>query len=281
MARIDNLGQGEFRELLRRISSLENATPLSNTSVERGRLRMYSGSELLIEDGNLKVTGTATVNGQLVGTGTFTWTGPTNLNGPTNINNTLTVGSGSIKAGPITIDKSGPYAGRIASSTSLLLDVSGNTVITSPVTMEGKLSAINGIDVATNLKVTGNINVTGNQTVLGSKSFRMDHPTKPGHWIQHGSTESPVSGTEYWGTGSFDAVGKSIVELPAYFEALNKPENRTVQLTAVGRPYMVGADPIVNGKFTAYGKAGRDFTWTVKAERFGGDFEIEPIKESE
>jgi hypothetical protein len=106
----------------------------------------------------------------------------------------------------------------------------------------------------------------------------MDHPVKPGHWIQHGSTESPTSGTEYWGKDTFDSSGECVVALPDYFEALNKPENRIVHMTPIGRPFPFGAEEIEDGKFIAYGEPGRRFTWSVKAERFGGDFEVEPKK---
>lgn len=48
----------EIRELLR-------ARPLQATSVKAGRTRFYGGSELLIEDSNLNVTGTASIVGWL------------------------------------------------------------------------------------------------------------------------------------------------------------------------------------------------------------------------
>ena len=48
----------ELRQLLR-------ANPLRSASVEKGRTRFYGGSELLIQDSNLTVTGTASVFGVL------------------------------------------------------------------------------------------------------------------------------------------------------------------------------------------------------------------------
>lgn len=68
-------------KLLARIERLERllrANPLRNTSVERGRVRMYGSSELLI-DGLLSVVG------QLVGSGEMTWTGSIDQSGPTNL----------------------------------------------------------------------------------------------------------------------------------------------------------------------------------------------------
>src|SRR5690554_6893297 len=106
MSRVDDVNslRAEVAELKRMYRDLANATPLSSTSVGRGRLRMYDNSELLIEDGNLTITGTATVDGQLVGSGTFTWTGTTNLNGPTNVRGNMAVTSGgTIKVGNMTL----------------------------------------------------------------------------------------------------------------------------------------------------------------------------------
>lgn len=53
----------ELRQLLR-------ANPLRSASVEKGRTRYYGGSQLLIEDSNLSVTGTAEVFGILRVVGT-------------------------------------------------------------------------------------------------------------------------------------------------------------------------------------------------------------------
>ena len=283
MARIDNLDGGELARLKARMTASENASPLANSSVERGRLRLYDGSLLLIENGNLTVSGTATITGILNGSGTVTWTGPSNWNGPTNIggsctitgtlqvdstttlngnvtlNSNLTLGTGKIVAGVVTIDKLGTASGRIWSSGQMVID--GTSIYLSSSTT-----------------VAGPLGVTGDLNVTGAKNFRMDHPTKPGHWILHGSTESPISGTEYTGTGTFNANGECAVSLPDYFESLNKLRNRTVQITAIGQPFMVGTDRVSGGEFIAYGQAGRDFDWCVRAERFGGDFEVEQIK---
>lgn len=47
------------------LRTLLTANPLRSASVEEGRTRYYGGSELLIEDSNLSVVGTATVTGWL------------------------------------------------------------------------------------------------------------------------------------------------------------------------------------------------------------------------
>ena len=98
-------------------------------------------------------------------------------------------------------------------------------------------------------------------------------------YLMHASTESPISGTEYTGTGTFATNGQCFVQLPDYFEALNKLTNRTVQITPIGTPFQVGSEEITAGSFTVYGTAGRKFFWLAKAERFNADFLVESMRE--
>lgn len=120
---------------------------------------------------------------------------------------------------------------------------------------------------------TGAVTVRGSFYVSGSKNFRMPHPDKPGMDLLHGVTESPVSGIEYWGDATIDADGTALVVLPDYFESLAKSRNRAVY--AAGNGAAVQWGPIIDGAFTVTGEPGVTFSWLVKAERFGGDFDIE------
>lgn len=283
-------GHGAVADL-KRVQRNQAVASIQNSSVGRAGLRVYDGGVLLIEDGGLSVTGTATVTGTLTGSGSLTWTGPSLFEGTVNVtgnsafggtlsilgattigglvtlNNDLSLGTGRILAGPVIIDRLGPAGGRIRSTGQLILGdgtgvvyVDGSTTITGPLGVEG-FTNLQGLDVS------------------GPKNFKMEHPSKPGFWLRHGATESPVSGTEYAGKSRIGADGSVIVDLPDYFEALNKPDGRTVQVTPVGAPFAVGASEVENGKFTAFGAAGRDVFWLVKAERVGGDFLLEePIE---
>ncbi len=123
----------------------------------------------------------------------------------------------------------------------------------------------------------GAIQITGGLQVSGPKSFVMSHPTEPGWLLRHASTESPVNGVEYWGTAALDSSGTATVTLPAYFEALTKPDNRVVLLTAQGAPTSLAYDPITAGAFTVRGVSGTPFSWLVKAERASqpGDWPID------
>ncbi len=133
----------------------------------------------------------------------------------------------------------------------------------------------------------GPVLIAGGLTVSGTKNFVMDHPTKPGYILKHASTESPHNGVEYWGTITLDNNGEAVVALPDYFEALTYPDNRNVQVTAVGRATVpVSADRINAGSFTVYGAAGQEVDWLVKAVRQSTnpaepiDFEVVSVKDT-
>lgn len=289
----------EIREIVRRIRVLESASPLGWSSISEGALEIRS-AEGLIVIGTSRIDGTQYVDGRLEGSGVFDWTGPLFLRGNTGItgilqvtgattlagtlvvsgsttlNSTLTLGSGRIDAGAVTITPSGGGAVEVG-NLRIDGDLGGSITSSGTVYIQGTGTTsvrVTGMLSASDLLVLGKI-TAGELDVVGPKNFRMEHPTKAGHWLRHGSTESPVSGTEYTGRVTLDAAGEGVVELPDYFEALNKPQGRTVQLTPVGRPFPVGADEVEDGKVTVYGDPGRDVFWLVKAERYGGDFLLE------
>lgn len=302
---VNHLGVGgleqQVQQLWHAVRAVSKAT-LQNGAIGRAGLRIYDGGILTIENGGLSVTGTASVAGTLTGSGTFDWTGPILLKGAVNVtgnsvftgtvnvtgnsafggtlailgattigglvtlNNDLSLGTGRIIAGPVIIDRLGPAGGRIRSTGQLILgDGSGSVYIDGSTTIEGPL----GVSGMTNL--TGGLDVSG-----GPKSFKMDHPTRPGWWLRHGSTESPVSGIEYWGEGIIDASGTSAVELPEYFNSLAKPDGRVALVT--GRGFAADWTDIEENAFTVSGHPGGRFSWLVKAERHTADFLVEEEK---
>ncbi|WP_136054360.1 hypothetical protein [Microbacterium sp. K24] len=268
-----------YAQLVRLIRAEATAT-IQHAGIGSAGVRVHSGGFITIENGGLDVEGTATIVGLLTGSGTIDWWGPsifrgtlnvtgnmatsgtlvvlgaTTLNGDVALNNDLTLGTGRILAGPVRIDRAGSYGGRVYSSSILVLEAGNAVLINNDTDIRGILLT-DGLDVD------------------GPKNFRIAHPTKPGFWLRHGSTESPVSGTEYKGRLKLDAAGEGIVELPPYFEALNKPDGRTVQLTAIGRPFPVGADDVADGQVKVYGDPNREVFWHVMAERIGADFLLE------
>jgi hypothetical protein len=116
MGQIDNLNQGQLPDILRRLRTLETASPLNNAAIGRGGLLVYGGGGITIEnEGGLKVTGTAEIIGKLIATGIIDFRGEVNISGPLVVEDggSVTIGSiefqpdGSAKFGTLTIDPTG------------------------------------------------------------------------------------------------------------------------------------------------------------------------------
>jgi hypothetical protein len=93
---------------------------------------------------------------------------------------------------------------------------------------------------------TGNVHVTGNLTKGGTNSFRIDHPLDPeNRYLCHASVESPEVLNVYSGNIVTDSEGNGVVQLPDYFEALNK--DFRYQLTVIGEPTLAAVSEEVQG----------------------------------
>jgi len=85
----------------------------------------------------------------------------------------------------------------------------------------------------------GPVGVTGNLLVNGTLSkaagtFKIDHPQDPANkYLIHSFVESPDMMNVYNGNITTDANGLAVVELPAYFETLNRDVR--YQLTPIGQ----------------------------------------------
>jgi hypothetical protein len=79
---------------------------------------------------------------------------------------------------------------------------------------------------------SGNVNVTGTLS-KGGGSFKIDHPLDPANkYLYHSFVESPDMKNIYDGNITTDAAGYAVVNLPDWFEALNK--DFRYQLTVIG-----------------------------------------------
>lgn len=84
------------------------------------------------------------------------------------------------------------------------------------------------------VRVNGDLLVNG-ALYKGSGSFRIDHPLDPANkYLSHSFVESPDMMNVYNGNVVTDAMGKAVVELPKYFNALNRDPR--YQLTVIGSP---------------------------------------------
>lgn len=100
-----------------------------------------------------------------------------------------------------------------------------------------------------------------------TKTFEIDHPAKPNMTLMHGCLEGPEYGVIYRGKATLEN-GEAVIELPDYFEALTKEENRTVQLTCIGdRAELYVDGDVKDGKFIVRGDKDVSFYWQVQADR--------------
>ncbi len=109
----------------------------------------------------------------------------------------------------------------------------------------------------------------GNLGATGTKSFRIDHPLNPQNaYLLHYSAEAPEPQNFYNGVAVLDASGEAWVELPDYFEVINR--DYRYQLTALdaAMPELHIARRIQGNSFLiGGGKPNMEVSWEVKAIR--------------
>ena len=113
----------------------------------------------------------------------------------------------------------------------------------------------------------GPVRVTGYLTKLGG-GFQIDHPLDPENkYLNHSFVESPEMKNIYDGVVVLDASGERWVELPEWFEALNK--DYRYQLTCIGGFAQVYiAREISDNRFKiAGGNPGMKVSWQVTGIR--------------
>jgi len=114
----------------------------------------------------------------------------------------------------------------------------------------------------------GNVSVTGNLS-KGGGSFKIDHPQDPANqYLYHSFVESPDMMNIYNGVVVLDEGGTAWVELPTWFETLNR--DLRYQLTPVGAPApnLYIAAKVQNNRFQiAGGPAGLEVSWQVTGIR--------------
>jgi hypothetical protein len=76
-----------------------------------------------------------------------------------------------------------------------------------------------------------------------TKSFLINHPTKPGKKLRHGSLEGPEHGVYVRGK-----VNGTVIELPEYWTNLVDPDSITVQLTAISKGQKLYVEDVRDNK---------------------------------
>ena len=107
-----------------------------------------------------------------------------------------------------------------------------------------------------------------------TKSFVIDHPTKPGMKLRYGSLESPYHGVRLTGE-SVLVNGTCTVKLPSYINGLCKQQGSQVQLTNIkhGKVLWVEDLNVENNEFTVkcdigfFDKKEYKFYWSFTAIR--------------
>jgi hypothetical protein len=127
----------------------------------------------------------------------------------------------------------------------------------------------------------GDVTVTGTLS-KGSGTFKIDHPINPEQqYLSHSFVESPDMMNVYNGNIVLDENGEAWIQLPDWFEALNK--DFRYQLTCIGgyAPVYI-AEKISSNRFKiAGGTAGLEISWQVTGVRHDPYAEKHPIKVEE
>ena len=99
------------------------------------------------------------------------------------------------------------------------------------------------------LDTAGNLGINGNLSKAGG-SFKIDDPLDPGNkYLYHSFVESPDMMNIYNGNLTTDSHGDAVVNLPDWFEPLNR--DFRYQLTVLGQfAQAMVASEVANGKFT-------------------------------
>ncbi len=95
---------------------------------------------------------------------------------------------------------------------------------------------------------SGNVQISGTLS-KSSGTFKIDHPQDPENkYLYHSFVESPDMKNIYDGTITTNATGEATIELPTYFESLNK--DFRYQLTPIGQfAQVIVSEEITNNLF--------------------------------
>ncbi len=113
---------------------------------------------------------------------------------------------------------------------------------------------------------------SGTLAASGTKSFQIDHPLRPEtHYLNHFCAEGPEPYNLYRGNVTTDAQGYAVVQLPDYFEAINRdPTYHLTVIDGAGEEFVQArvVRKIQNNQFVIRTSAPFvEVSWEVKAIR--------------
>jgi hypothetical protein len=161
------------------------------------------------------------------------------------------------------------------STTGAKLEVGGTVNCSGAMSVGGAMQVSGAMGVSGAMHVSGAMKVDGAFTVSGTKSFAIPHPLHSEELrLVHSCLEGPENGVFYRGMGRLQN-GRATIRLPDYFEALTRPDRRTVLLTPkfeADEPIAsLAASEVKNGQFSVRAADDRNpnqtFDWEVKAVR--------------
>ncbi|MGO3763472.1 hypothetical protein [Glutamicibacter arilaitensis] len=182
-----NLNDPNIADIFRRLKRLETNTMLASASVGRGRLRFYDGSVLLIENGALNVTGTATISGVLDVSGITNLKGQVSVTGPMEISGTT----------------------NITGNTNIM----GELNVTGPTTLDGIT------DIGGDTTITGLLDITGDTTVSGNFEI------VDGGLFKSGVTTIEPTGKATFGDFIIDPSSNKLIQSPAGWLFTSGPDS--------------------------------------------------------
>lgn len=189
MVAIDNMADPmrAIQALVRRVERLENNTNQNRSAIGRGGLSVYDGGMITIENGGLRVTGSAEIIGTLNANGTINMTGLFIASGEMQLNGT-TVATGEFNIdGPLLVDGNTTFNGE--------LTINGITNITGDTTVTGKLVTDGPVDINGLTNITGDLEVSGTMDINGAATLNNDLTVAAGKKIKLGGLTLENTGT--------------------------------------------------------------------------------------
>ncbi len=145
-------------------------------------------------------------------------------------------------------------------------------------TSSGTFTVSAKITFSGNVKFAGNLAIVGSLT-KGSGTFEIDHPLDPANKILfHSFVESPDVMNIYNGIATLDESGEAVIQLPAYYDALNTDSR--YQFSPVGRamPNLYIKTEEKKNQFTiSGGVSGGKVSWQVTGIRHDAYILAHPI----